>query len=175
MKFTLPIPQLGWSDHSAYGHPTSPTPNIQQMVDEGLLFAQSCLQPIKVSCSNKMHNVLTRMSEVPEGPVDDCLFIHAYKAFWLWVWLFIFTCCSNTCIHVCTLTSTNCCCPHLNTCKARSTKCFGDQTQSGHHRQVIKENGVLVYKQLPVNVVSCIHVLEQHVKIKSQTQSQNAL
>ena len=39
MYFFL-IPQLGWGDLSAYGHPTSSTPNIQRMADEGLLFTQ---------------------------------------------------------------------------------------------------------------------------------------
>lgn len=32
--------QLGYGDLSPYGHPTSNTPNIQQLADEGLLFTQ---------------------------------------------------------------------------------------------------------------------------------------
>ena len=34
------IVQLGWGDLSAYGHPTSTTPNLDKMASEGLVFKQ---------------------------------------------------------------------------------------------------------------------------------------
>ena len=59
------IPQLGWGDLSAYGHPTSSTPNIQRMADEGLLFTQFYTSsPV---CSPSRSAILTGRYQIRSG------------------------------------------------------------------------------------------------------------
>ena len=69
--------------------------------------------------------------------------------------IFSLTCCTNRCIHVCTVTSTiytNCYCLHLNTivlqCQVKQVfwnQYMGTKLQSGHYRQVVMDNKGLIY------------------------------
>jgi len=80
----LPV-QLGWGDLSAYGHPTSYTPNIQRMADQGLLLTNFYVSSPICSPSRYQHGLAT-----PQRAPASCrdlyvvMFGHVWSCVVMW-------------------------------------------------------------------------------------------
>ena len=85
--FSMCVPpvQLGWGDLSAYGHPTSYTPNIQRMADQGLLLTNFYVSsPI---CSPSRYH--ERLATLPYAHAScSCVYITMHGHWWSCVVMF---------------------------------------------------------------------------------------